>query len=258
METGAEVCNRALKNLLENQEAQANKEIQEEKSSTSQNSEHPPCSECGAVNVRHDFKVFDRIHTEWCPDCECAEKARKIKEQEERERDRESEIKRHIPSKFHNCKLDTFIPRDKKQEKAFNEIKAVPLGSFYIHGSYGSGKTHLMTAQFRQCYHKEICYLRTTSELVHEIRKDETSDYYTSPIMNNLRDKKHFHLFWDDADKIKVTEFKLEAIFELIDGIYRHEMGLSVTSNDNLQELQSKLSPATVRRIDDVCKVIEV
>jgi hypothetical protein len=73
-----------------------------------------------------------------------------------------------------------------------------------------------------------------------------------------VRDKTRFHMLWDDADKIKVTDFKMEGIFELIDGIYRHEMPLSITSNYDLNELQEKLSPAICRRIDDICVRIEL
>ncbi len=65
-------------------------------------------------------------------------------------------------------------------------------------------------------------------------------------------------LFWDDADKVKVTDWKLEALFNVIDNIYRHNMHLTVTSNLDLTELQEKLSPAICRRIDDICRKVEL
>ena len=66
------------------------------------------------------------------------------------------------------------------------------------------------------------------------------------------------HLFWDDADKFKLTEFKAEAIYTLIDNLYRRQVGLTVTSNLSLNDLTDKVGPAVVRRIDDMCEVLEL
>ena len=66
------------------------------------------------------------------------------------------------------------------------------------------------------------------------------------------------HLFWDDADKFKLTEFKAEAIYGLIDTLYRKQVGLTVTSNLNLNALVDKVGPAVVRRIDDMCEILEL
>jgi DNA replication protein DnaC len=250
-----EKVNSILARSSENQEVPQTNELSEGKSSISQNN----CEFCGIESTPHEITGFGSIPARimYFPDCDCAAKERAKQDKERAAKEIESRIKASIPAKFHKCTLETFIPRDKRQQSALDVIKQNPAGSYYFHGSYGNGKTHLLCAQFRACYQKQNCYMRTTSELIQEIRQEELGGEASS-IMWNLRQRSYFHLFWDDCDKVKTTDFKLEIIFELVDGIYRHEMGLSVTGNSNLLELQSKLSPAICRRIDDICQVVEL
>lgn len=183
-------------------------------------------------------------------------------EQDERIKAREQRWKDLVPSRFRDCSFDNYIPKNKNQKAALNSMLANPKGSYFIVGAYGSGKTHLLYAQLRQyIFSEKPCgayAIRTTAELNHEIRQHEMGNGSCYPLQR-VRDGAKFHMLWDDADKIKVTDFKMEGIFELIDGLYRHEMGLSITSNFDLKDgLQEKLSPAICRRIDDLCTKIEL
>ena len=69
-----------------------------------------------------------------------------------------------------------------------------------------------------------------------------------------------YHLFWDDIDKLKPTDFKTEVLFELVDALYRRKHGLTVTANYSLQDLvaRERMHPAIVRRLDDMCRVIQI
>ncbi len=69
-----------------------------------------------------------------------------------------------------------------------------------------------------------------------------------------------YHLFWDDIDKLKPTDFKTEVLFELVDALCRHKHGLTVTANYSLQDLveRKRMHPAIVRRLDDMCRVIQI
>ena len=44
------------------------------------------------------------------------------------------------------------------------------------------------------------------------------------------------------------------------DGIYRQKHGLTVTANYSLQDLveRERMHPAIVRRLDDMCRVIQI
>lgn len=163
-----------------------------------------------------------------------------------------------IPPRFRACRLEGFKPRNREQDAAYRQIMHDPAGSFLIVGAYAAGKTHLLFAQFRHLVETGArAYARTTYELIDELRKDELGER-ESRIMRDIDDRRLFHLFWDDADKVKVTEWKMEILFSVIDAIYRNEMRLTMTCNLNLSELQDKLSPAIVRRIDDICNLVEL
>jgi DNA replication protein DnaC len=240
-------------------EVPANSETAEEKNSTSPSK----CEECGAVYETKTFggnpaNINSRVCRYEIPTCDCGEKRRRKEEKEQREQERREYINSLIPKRFSSCKLDGFIPRNEKQKILFRAISEKPDGSYLIIGPYANGKTHLMFAQFRNRMENKVnCYARTTYELIHELQRAELHDD-RSEILTDLDNRKSFHLFWDDADKFKVTDWKMEALFSLVDGIYRNNLQLTITSNLNLLELQEKLSPAICRRIDDICTKIEL
>jgi DNA replication protein DnaC len=102
------------------------------------------------------------------------------------------------------------------------------------------------------------CYVRSTEEILHELIAAERDQEKGSPLVNAVESSYRIHLFWDDADKLKPTEFNAEALFSLIDKIYKHDHGLTVTSNKDLVGIQDVLRREVVRRIDDICHVVEV
>jgi len=78
--------------------------------------------------------------------------------------------------------------------------------------------------------------------------------------MTAVTRREAFHLFWDDIDKLKLTDFKSEVLFDLVDSLYRHNHGLTVTSNFSMRELmeRERMPPAIVRRLDDMCTAVEL
>jgi len=68
-----------------------------------------------------------------------------------------------------------------------------PRGSWYLAGSYGSGKTHLLYAQYRKMVlaGKVKCHVRTTRDLVKELRRTEFDSefniYWQSAFLMNGR-----------------------------------------------------------------------
>ena len=55
----------------------------------------------------------------------------------------------------------------------------------YLTGAYGSGKTHLLYAQYREMVlaGKIRCHVRTTRELVEELRRAEFDEDFVSPVI---------------------------------------------------------------------------
>jgi DNA replication protein DnaC len=166
-----------------------------------------------------------------------------------------------IPERFSACTFESYQPGTSKQAEALELMQANPEASYFIHGPYGCGKTHLLYAQYRKLVlvggH---CHVRTSTELLDELQRMEFDHDYVSPVFLNSHSKKRYHLFWDDADKFKMTDFKSQGLFDLIDAIYRNGLSLTLTSNFSLKELVEfeKLHPSQIRRIDEICRVVEI
>jgi DNA replication protein DnaC len=167
-----------------------------------------------------------------------------------------------IPVLFRGATLESYLARSPQQERAVALMRQLREGSFYLTGHYGSGKTHLYYAQYREMAiaGKTRCHVRTTRELVEELKRIELDREFDSPVMAAAYSCEPYHLFWDDIDKIKPTDFKTEVLFELVDALYRQKHGLTVTANYSLQDLveRERLHPAIVRRLDDMCRVIQL
>ena len=127
----------------------------------------------------------------------------------------------------------------------------------------------LMAAVKRTCYaqYREVvlaggirCHVRTTRDLVEELRRAEFDEDYISPVIAAAGKPERYHLFWDDIDKLKPTEFKTEVLFNLVDSLYRQKHGLTVTGNYSMRDLveHERMHPAIVRRLNYMCKVVEL
>jgi DNA replication protein DnaC len=167
-----------------------------------------------------------------------------------------------IPERFKDCSFDPFKPRDLRQERAVSLMQKDAGGSWYLTGAYGNGKTHLLYAQYREIVisGKVRCHARTIRDLVEELRRAEFDADFVSPVLAAAQKRSPYHLFWDDIDKLKITDFKTEVLFDLVDSLYRQKHGLTVTGNYSMRDLveRERMHPAIVRRLDDMCRVIEV
>ena len=167
-----------------------------------------------------------------------------------------------MPELFRGASFQSYKPRNPQQERAVALMRDFSEGSWYMTGPYGSGKTHLFYAQYRElaAAGRILCHVRTTRELVEELRRHELDNEFISPVTTAAYSRAPYHLFWDDIDKLKPTDFKTEVLFELVDALYRHKHGLTVTANYSLKDLveRERMHPAIVRRLDDMCRVIQI
>src|SRR5262249_23470656 len=157
--------------------------------------------------------------------------------------------------------IETYVPMDPQQERALDRIRTNLDGSFFLFGDYARGKTHLATAQYQSLVTADqSCLFRSMGELISELRRSEIDEDYFSVLRQRVRYAERLHLFIDDIDKFKGTDFKTEVLFDLFDTLYRRKLALTVTSNHSLSELANSdnINPAIVRRIDDMCQAVEV
>lgn len=214
----------------------------ENTTTTQSNGECPACRGIGWMRVQTEEFIGMRR-------CECINL--RVKEAKLAE----------IPERFRACTFASYQPKTPQQMKTRALMMNHPEGCYFIHGDYGAGKTHLLYSQYRMVTLQGLpCHIRSTAELLEEIQREELERDYISPVMEGARRQRQYHLFWDDAEKFKATDFKYQGLFYLIDLVYRRQLSLSVTSNLSLLELdrQEKLQPAVVRRLDDICQVLEV
>ena len=149
-----------------------------------------------------------------------------------------------IPERFRESSFESYRPKNPKQEWALRQMREDPGSNFYLTGSYGSGMTHLLYAQYRKMVvsGNTRCHVRTIRELVEELRRAEFDDGFISPVISSASKADPYHFFWDDVDKLKPTDFKTEVLFDLVDSLYRQSHGLTVTSNYSMRNLLATLS----------------
>ena len=167
-----------------------------------------------------------------------------------------------IPERFRDSSFESFKPRDPKQQRALSLMRKDPERQLVSDRRYGNGKTHLLYAQYRELVTagQVRCHVRTTRELVEELRRAEFDEDFVSPVIAAASRRAPYHLFWDDIDKLKLTDFKTEVLFDLVDSLYRQKHGLTVTGNYSMHDLveHERMHPAIVRRLDDMCRLVEV
>ncbi len=168
---------------------------------------------------------------------------------------------RSIPERFRDCSFENYRPKDDLEDRALAVMVANPGGSYLLHGRYGHGKTHLAVAQYRVLISAgELCMFLSMSEILLDLRKHGIDSSYFSQLLDRVQNAESFHLFIDDMDKFKPTEFKGEALFDLIDTVYRRKLAITVTTNLGLVGLieMGRLDSSIVRRLDDICKAVEL
>lgn len=172
---------------------------------------------------------------------------------------------KQIDPRFINADLETVVPINASQEIIIPQMRANAAGNFFLFGPRDRGKTHLLASQFAYLSKRQTaCYFRTAAQLVDELYAHylkDRPDHQSSDVLAALKRRKKIHLFIDDIDKVNLvrTDFRKEAMFTLIDGFYRNNLGLSVTTNKSPDQLRHEdlLDSAVVRRIEDMCSKME-
>jgi DNA replication protein DnaC len=115
-----------------------------------------------------------------------------------------------ISERFKNSTFVSFKPRDLKQTRALSLMQKDLGGSWYLTGAHGNGKTHLLYAQYQEIVipGRVRCHVRTTRELVEELRRAEFDEDFVSPVLAAASKPFPDHLFWDDIDKAEDDGFQ--------------------------------------------------
>lgn len=152
------------------------------------------------------------------------------------------------------------------QAKAMEQVKAKPCAGYFFYGTYGSGKTWLMAAQF-----DHVCVRGRNWEHVAWISDPDLADMSRNPddlrldrlIIDLQQTAKLWHVFIDDLGKSRMSDWVRQDLYRLVNAIYVNEHRLSLTSNYSLDQLARESDPlmpggAIMRRVDDMvikCKI---
>lgn len=156
--------------------------------------------------------------------------------------------------------LENYIPKNNLQLKAKEQLTKEPLKSYFIFGEVGTGKTHLIAGLYDKYW--DLSTWHETSvwkelDLIRDLRLFELGKIQIN-IFQEIRLGNIKRFFLDDIAKTKMTEFQLQELFGIFDDLYRFQCQIVITSNHNLEYLTNILGGAIVRRIDDMCEVVEL
>lgn len=163
------------------------------------------------------------------------------------------------PARYENVQWKD-VP--KKLQEHILKIKEHRRG-LYIHGTVGSGKTHLMYAIGKGVEESEVVNLRaraySCTDLLRQIREDfnQTDPYSRKHTLEDLLEFRGL-LMIDDIGSEKLSEWVLETFYTIVNKRYEEMLPTVFTSNLELHELAERIGDRTVSRIVESCDVFEV
>jgi len=162
-----------------------------------------------------------------------------------------------IPARYQKAEYDD-VP--KAIIKKFEKIRETKRGIF-IHGSVGTGKTHIAYALKKQWdednpYRTAVFW--NTPELLQNEKLDFDKDNYSKQrSIQRLKDSKQL-LILDDIGTENATGWVLDQLYMLINKRYNEMKPVIFTSNLSIEDVGKVLGDRIASRIVEMCDVIEL
>lgn len=172
-----------------------------------------------------------------------------------------------VPAAFRRCGLDTFETRTPDQRRALDALQSWAKGGrargLYLHGTVGTGKTHLAIGAVLELLAQRDLAARYVSarELVLDLREAYSSNAGAESVGTVLRKCTEGigALVLDDMAAGKSTEFVGQCIDVLVDRAYcQRRPLLIVTSNLDLAQLGRHLDERIADRLRELCMEVRV
>ena len=203
--------------------------------------------EVSIKNTSIKFFVCDKCNEEY-------EQLKKVGEEKEK-RDRETAQKLDgIPVRFINSDLNQFT----NIEPILNWIEK-PEGFVFVHGKCGCGKTHLAAAIKKHFnFKRRACFLEFSSNLFVTLRNTFKNDTYDTeksiidryaPEPKNIYAKEQHLGIFDDIGAQKISDFVVEAWYNIIDKRYLYDYATIFTSNLSIKEISALMSDRIASRL---------
>jgi DNA replication protein DnaC len=193
------------------------------------NRETPQCETCGGAGyLRYDVPVGHALFGQIVP-CQCRQD-----ELRARERARLVALSGLQPA-MRRMTFDAYSPRDAGTQQALADavtFAAEPSGWLYLHGGYGCGKTHLLTAIAWSLVDRGVsAFYVVVPDLLVKLQAtfNDGSDETFAERFKRIKDADV--LLLDDLGAEKSTEWAQAQMFDLINSRYLAEKPLVVASN---------------------------
>jgi DNA replication protein DnaC len=196
-----------------------------------------------------------------CPQCEEeAEKAEQERILFALKKTEEELLCKGIPKKFRNAEISDF-----ENIKPVLDWLKNPTGFLFVFGSCGCGKSHLASAVKKVFNTKSIqsdmffssdifLTIRNTfnkkddQETELSVVKKYAPDPYKGNERNEMKEYSHIAIF-DDIGAQKVSDYVIEAWYNIIDRRYMHEHPTMFTSNLSLKEMSLCMTDRIASRL---------
>jgi len=129
----------------------------------------------------------------------------------------------------------------------------------YIHGSVGTGKTHIVygIVEHLQEIPLKSWFLNTT-ELFADMKKDFDRQPYDKKRWDDRMMEYRGVLVFDDIGAERPTDYVLEQFYLIINKRYNEMLPIIFTSNHSLGELSEKVGDRIASRIVEMCDVVHL
>lgn len=177
-----------------------------------------------------------------------------------------------IPPAFRDVRLGDLVAMPdvhRMQSEAVPFVQAHPEMSYLLAGRFGTGKTMLMWALYRDAVDRGVdrVVICTAKALMDEIRAYGLGGGVVPRVSGeSLRQSDvRWSLFIDDLDKDKASEYANSQLFEIVNAAYEYKHQIVVTTNldvaglvEHFDKEDERFGGAIVRRIVDGAKVYEM
>lgn len=137
-----------------------------------------------------------------------------------------------------------------RQPEAFQVVRnfqEIMRGTLILHGSYGTGKTHLLAALCNVLHQtNRACLFASSAKLFSAIQDNVSRNESYVSLLNRAMHTPLLVL--DDIDKAKPSDFRQEIYFSIIDERVRRELPTAISTN-RLAELESFVGGAVRSRL---------
>lgn len=178
-----------------------------------------------------------------CNSAQCKEIHKKAFEKEKAEKLRRVRVESPFGKKYNNAFLNERIPKE-----VLECVKKFKDSFFFICGDVGCGKTYFCSAIHSEFIRKgKSVYAFHESDFYDKINTQNREFGSTSNLVQSISEADL--LILDDFGSSKISDYRNETVFNIINKRYSNEKATLISSNKDLDELSEAFGDRIVSRI---------